>query len=35
VENNGMKELMEARRKEGEHPIEIVGKKIRDLFEKK
>ena len=29
-----MKNLLEMRRKEGEHPIEITGKRIRDLFEK-
>ena len=31
---NKMKNLLEMRRKEGEHPIEIVGKKIRGMFEK-
>lgn len=34
AKNNKMANLLEMRRKEGEHPIEIVGKRIRDMFEK-
>ncbi|MBI4231764.1 ketol-acid reductoisomerase [Candidatus Peregrinibacteria bacterium] len=34
AKNNKMANLLEMRKKEGEHPIEIVGKKIRDMFEK-
>jgi Ketol-acid reductoisomerase len=29
-----MKNLLEMRKKTGAHPIEIVGKKIRKMFEK-
>lgn len=35
VEKNDMKNLLEMRKKEGEHPIEVVGAKIRSMFEKK
>lgn len=35
AEGNNMKKLKMLREKEGEHPVEIVGKKIRSLFEKK
>ncbi|MBL4694835.1 ketol-acid reductoisomerase [Candidatus Gracilibacteria bacterium] len=31
-ENNGMKRLLELRKEQGEHPIEVVGKKIRGMF---
>ena len=34
VDKNKMKNLLEMRRKNGVHPIEIVGKKIRKMFEK-
>lgn len=34
ADHNKMQNLLEMRKKEGEHPIEIVGKKIRSLFEK-
>ncbi len=33
-EIHGMKNLLEMRRKEGEHPVEIVGRKIRKMFDK-
>jgi len=33
-EENNMKSLPELRKKEGKHPIEIVGKKIRAMFQK-
>lgn len=32
---NKMQGLLEMRKKEGEHPIEVVGRKIRAMFEKK
>lgn len=35
VENNKMQNLLEMRRKESEHPIEIVGKRVRKMFENK
>lgn len=31
---NNMAKLLEMRKKEGEHPIEVVGRKIRSMFEK-
>lgn len=34
AEENNMKNLLEMRRKEGEHPVEIVGAKVRGMFEK-
>lgn len=34
ADKNQMRNLLEMRRKEAEHPIEIVGKKIRGMFEK-
>ena len=34
ADNNKMAKLLEMRKKEGEHPIEIVGRKIRGMFKK-
>lgn len=33
TDTNKMADLLEMRKKEGEHPIEVVGKKIRGMFE--
>jgi ketol-acid reductoisomerase len=35
ADENEMKDLLEMRRKEGEHPIEVVGKRIRGMFKQK
>lgn len=35
VEQNKLADLLAARQKEGEHPIEVVGRRVRSLFEKK
>ncbi len=35
ADNNKLKNLLEMRKKESEHPIEVVGEKIRAMFEKK
>ena len=32
ADNNQMKKLLEMRRQEGQHPIEVVGKRIRGMF---
>jgi ketol-acid reductoisomerase len=33
-EQNNFKNMLEMRKAEGEHPIEVVGKRIRDMFKK-
>ena len=35
ADNNRSKNLLEMRKKESEHPVEVVGEKIRAMFEKK
>lgn len=35
ADNNTMKKLLEMRKKESEHPVEIVGRSIRAMFQKK
>ncbi|MBI2463411.1 ketol-acid reductoisomerase [Candidatus Peregrinibacteria bacterium] len=35
ADNNTMKKLLEMRKKESEHPVEVVGRTIRAMFQKK